>query len=144
MLSTPHILVGGAIVKFIPNPLISLPLAFLSHFLFDFIPHWDFKISLKPNLLLSAFADYAIGLSLIFWLSLGDVDQLVILLGGISATLPDFVLGSQRVLNLKFLEIWPLNLMNNFHMEIQNRVSVFWGLVFSIITILASTYILIQ
>lgn len=41
MLELPHTLVGAAIATRIPNPLISLPLALLSHFLLDFVPHWN-------------------------------------------------------------------------------------------------------
>lgn len=143
MLSTPHILVGGAIVKSIPNPYISLPLAFISHFLFDAIPHWDFAPSLRPKTLLFMFIDYAIGLFLLFGLSLGEVGQLLIIIGGISATLPDFILAVWRLFDLKFLKITPLNTLNGFHLGIQNRISVLWGSVFSTITILVSAYIIL-
>ncbi len=144
MLSTPHILVGGAIVKAIPNPLISLPLAFLSHFLFDFIPHWDFKIALKPKPLLAAFVDYAIGLTLLYVLSVDQIDQTLIILGGIMATVPDFMIGSVRVLHWKIFNLPPLNHLNNFHIDIQNRVNIFLGSIFSIVTMLISIYILIN
>jgi hypothetical protein len=141
MLSTPHILVGGAIVKSIPNPFISIPLAFLSHLIFDFIPHADFSPSLKPKIMFYVFVDYAIGLLFLFWLSLGDPDQTLIILGGISATVPDFISASLRLFNLRFLKALPLNTFHNFHMKVQNR-SKSWGALFSIITILISVYIL--
>ena len=142
MLSTPHLMVGAAIVKSIPNPYISLPAAFLSHFIFDFIPHWDFSISLRPKHLFSALADYGVGLLLIFLISIGDTNQLLIILGGIAATLPDFILGGWRVLEISILNIPPIKSLNNFHQNIQNRVSIFWGGLVSIITILVSVYIL--
>jgi hypothetical protein len=41
MLELPHTLVGATIATKIPNPLISLPLAFFSHFLLDLLPHWN-------------------------------------------------------------------------------------------------------
>lgn len=41
MLELPHTIVGATIATKIPNPLISLPLAFFSHFLLDLIPHWN-------------------------------------------------------------------------------------------------------
>lgn len=142
MLSTPHLLVGGAIVTIIPNPLISLPLAFLSHFLFDYIPHWDFKIYLRPKPLLAASIDYLLGLSILYITSIDSVDLAFIVFGGLLATLPDFIMASVRVLNMQFLNFWPLSILNNFHHEIQNRVNVFWGSLLSIITILISIYIL--
>lgn len=41
MLELPHTTVGAMIAFKIPNPLISIPLAFLSHFPLDLIPHWN-------------------------------------------------------------------------------------------------------
>lgn len=41
MLELPHTLVGAAIATAIPNPLISLPLALASHFITDYVPHWN-------------------------------------------------------------------------------------------------------
>jgi hypothetical protein len=42
MMALSHALVGVAIATAVPNPLISGPLIFVSHFLLDAIPHWDF------------------------------------------------------------------------------------------------------
>lgn len=41
MTATAHALIGASIAQKIPDPRIGLPLAFLSHFLFDLVPHWD-------------------------------------------------------------------------------------------------------
>lgn len=41
MLETPHVAVGVAIASKIPNPFISIPIAFASHFLLDITPHWN-------------------------------------------------------------------------------------------------------
>ncbi len=41
MLETPHVALGAAIATKIPNPYIALPLALLSHFVLDRIPHWN-------------------------------------------------------------------------------------------------------
>src|SRR3989304_7989350 len=41
MLLTPHTAVGIALGAAIPNPIISVPLAFISHFALDMVPHWD-------------------------------------------------------------------------------------------------------
>jgi len=41
MLETPHVAVGAAIATKIPNPFISIPLAFASHVVLDKIPHWN-------------------------------------------------------------------------------------------------------
>jgi len=41
MLETPHVAVGAAIATKIPNPFISIPLALVSHFVLDRVPHWN-------------------------------------------------------------------------------------------------------
>jgi hypothetical protein len=41
MLELPHVAVGAAIATFIPNPLISVPVSIASHFIGDYIPHWN-------------------------------------------------------------------------------------------------------
>src|SRR5258708_2448951 len=41
MLETPHVAIAAAIASKIPNPLISIPLAFVSHFILDMTPHWN-------------------------------------------------------------------------------------------------------
>jgi len=43
MILTPHILVGAAIASQIPN-IWGLILAFLSHFVLDFLPHFEYSI----------------------------------------------------------------------------------------------------
>ena len=42
MLLTPHTLAGVVIATKVTNPYLALPLAFLSHFALDIVPHWDF------------------------------------------------------------------------------------------------------
>lgn len=49
VLETPHVLVAAAIATKIPNPLISLPLAFGSHFLFEKVPHWNPHINTEKK-----------------------------------------------------------------------------------------------
>ena len=41
MLELPHTVIGATIASQIPDPRIALPLALASHFLADFIPHWN-------------------------------------------------------------------------------------------------------
>jgi hypothetical protein len=41
MLELPHTVVGATIATKIPNPWLAIPLAFLSHFPLDLIPHWN-------------------------------------------------------------------------------------------------------
>jgi len=41
MLLTPHTVAGIVIGAAVANPVIAVPAAFFSHFLLDFVPHWD-------------------------------------------------------------------------------------------------------
>lgn len=41
MLEIPHVLLGAAIATKVGNPYIAIPLAFLSHFVLDKVPHWN-------------------------------------------------------------------------------------------------------
>lgn len=49
MLETPHVIVAAAIATKITNPLISLPLALGSHFIFEKIPHWNPHLNKEKN-----------------------------------------------------------------------------------------------
>lgn len=67
MLLTPHTLVGIVIASKIGNPAIGLPLAFLSHFLGDRVPHWDFftfnpQAKITPKIFLLIMLDFFLGL----------------------------------------------------------------------------------
>jgi hypothetical protein len=136
MLSTPHLLVGAAIVKVMPEPTISLPIAFLSHFVFDSIPHWDGspKAPFNTKTSLGVMVDYAIGVSLVYLATVGLENQYFIWLGAFLATLPDFILGAYRHY-LSFFEKYALvAIPNRFHMGIQRNVTFWPGLVITMVT----------
>src|SRR4030067_1371296 len=101
MLSTPHLLVGAAIARSIPNPAISIPAAFFSHFVLDAAPHWDGspEAPFSKKVIVGASIDYLFGASLIFLFTQGDPRQITILAGAFTATLPDFVMAASRHLS---------------------------------------------
>lgn len=43
MLNVVHVTAAAAIVTVVPNPMISLPLALVSHIILDTIPHWNWS-----------------------------------------------------------------------------------------------------
>lgn len=49
MFVTSHLLTGAAIGSVVPNPLLTIPLAFVSHFAMDALPHWP-KVVPEKNL----------------------------------------------------------------------------------------------
>src|SRR3989344_4848443 len=104
MLYTPHFLVGAAILKYVPNPVIGLPMAFLSHIALDMTPHNDFD--LKPGITIKEFLhsdrkwrnkvmailliDYFLFFIAMVWL-FHIFGNYWLLLGGVVGVLPDAV-----------------------------------------------------
>ena len=146
MLSTPHLLVGAAIVKVIPNPVISLPLAFASHFVLDSIPHWDGspKAPFNKKLIGGIIVDYAFGASLVFLLTSGLANQELIWLGAFLGTLPDFLTGTYKHLEAYFSGIYLIRIPNEFHIRIQRNVPFQMGLATSTIAALIAIFILLN
>jgi len=65
MLLSFHSLAGVVIATEIPNPLIAWPVALLSHFVLDSLPHWDFffeGVNLSRKVRLAILGDFLIGL----------------------------------------------------------------------------------
>lgn len=146
MLSTPHLLVGAAIVKTIPNPAVSLPLAFLSHFALDSVPHWDGSPKSPFSLKTTGWVivDYLIGSSIVLLLTLGLENQILIIFGAFLGTLPDFILGLYRHLQISLERYSFIRIPNQFHMSIQRNIPFNPGLVVTAVTSLISILILLS
>ncbi len=146
MLSTPHLLVGAAIVKAIPNPAISLPAAFASHFVLDSVPHWDGSPKAPFGKLFYALVslDYFFGLLLVWWFSLDNPNQMLILLGAVTATSPDFLLGSYKNFRLPWNKwVWYAS-FNEFHRSIQSNLKIAPGLATSLVASAIAIFILLR
>lgn len=99
MLETPHALVAAAIAAKIPNPVISLPLAFASHFVLDMTPHWnphintelkrDGKVSNKSI----AIIGLDLGLTTVSTLAIASTSStpLILLFAAFLGMLPDII-----------------------------------------------------
>lgn len=65
MTATAHAVVGVVLAAAIPNPLIGIPIAILSHIPIDLIPHWDagthFDKKTGRQLFWEAFLDVCVG-----------------------------------------------------------------------------------
>lgn len=94
MVLTCHLLTGAAIASRISNPILTLPLAFLSHYLLDLLPHKDYSITnIKEKRWNKAFFDFSkvfldifLGILLI---SLFSENAPIIFIGALSAIVPD-------------------------------------------------------
>lgn len=95
MTATAHALVSGAIVAAIPNPTISLPLVFASHFIMDAVPHWDFGTNWRSRSKFDtgaiAILDTVIGFTVAYFVFGGKVSLPILLSAAILGNLPDWL-----------------------------------------------------
>lgn len=49
MILVTHAVVGGAVGQIISNPVLAFSAGFLSHFILDAIPHWDYPLHAKTG-----------------------------------------------------------------------------------------------
>lgn len=142
MLETPHVALGAAIAVAIPNPLVSIPLAFASHFVLDMTPHWNPHLNtetkkygrLTNKTLVIIGLDLACALLLSVYLYKAGNSNLNILFGAFAAILPDLVEGPYFLFGLKnkYLTIWM-----KFQKTIQADANVLWGLLTQIAVLIA-------
>ena len=144
MLETPHVALGIAIAVAVPNPLISIPLAFASHFVLDMTPHWNPHLNtetkkygyLTNKTLLIIGLDLACAAVLTAFVSKGNIN---ILLASFASILPDIVEGPYFLLGWKneFVKKWI-----SFQKSIQSDANIYWGLLTQILGILGALYII--
>lgn len=153
MLETPHVVVGAAIATKVGNPYLAIPLAFMSHFVLDQIPHWnphfytESKKYGKPksNSTVIAIADSLLALMsglAIAYQFLPDYKKAALIIACCLAAvisdqlkLPYFYMNAKKGL----IEKWV-----NFERSIQIEVSAFWGILTQVLVILASAYWIIS
>ncbi len=91
----PHTLTGVAIAVTIDNPAISLPLAFTSHYVLDFIPHWNqYPTFAGPNakyLYLDFLVSFVLGVFFACRFPLFSPPFWIIILAAALANLPDAI-----------------------------------------------------
>lgn len=91
MISLNHVLAGTAIGLAVKQPLLAAPLAFLSHFVLDAIPHWNYGDKPGSKLWWKIWSADAVGSFLaILLLALAAPEvALAVIVGGVMAEFPD-------------------------------------------------------
>lgn len=149
MLETPHVALGAAIAVAIPNPLISIPLAFASHFLLDMTPHWNPHLNTETKkygrltnqtLLIIGFdlATAALLTGFLAYRVLPDTNQFLnVALSSFAAILPDVVEGPYFLWGWKnkYIDLWM-----KFQKSIQADANFFWGTLTQVVTLAACFY----
>lgn len=97
MLETPHVLIGAAIATAIPNPVVALPLALASHFITEYIPHWNPHLftelktlgRVSHRSLTIVTIDASLALAVGTWIALHSPQPSIVLAACLLAVLPD-------------------------------------------------------
>ena len=146
MLEFPHVLVGAAIATAIPDPRISLPLALASHFITDYVPHWNphlntelkttGKVSTRSKIIVMA--DAGLALMVGTYLATRSGHFVVVILACFLAVAPDVAEIPYYFLGLKDIP-WIKKLID-YQRAHQWNVPAFWGLVSQIIVCIIALY----
>jgi hypothetical protein len=141
MLSISHSVTGAFIATKLPHPLLYIPLIFASHYLEDWIPHWDVGTGLssgkrkRSSAIILELADLAITFVLIyiFWQYGHPEININAWIGGGVALLPDFMEAPRNFLKWEPPFLKPLNELHGmFHHSTSNMI---FGLTPQFITI---------
>jgi hypothetical protein len=148
MLLTPHTLVGIAIGTVIQNPAIAVPISFLSHYVGDVMPHWDFfshtsrEERLRGWRPIAVMADMTIGVAVgltatfyALWALNNSALAIRIFLCGIAAVLPD-VLEAPHIYMQK--DPRGLGTLTKIQKKLQVQAPLPWGIISQLLVILAS------
>ena len=151
MLELPHVLVGAAIATSVSNPVLAFPLALASHFITDYVPHWNphinteikkyGSITQKSLLILAADSGGALvlGASIAYLKSQSLSQFLVIMACCLMAVLPDVLEIPYYFFKQKIK--WMEDLIT-FQRSHQWNVPVLWGMLAQIIVSLGALFII--
>ena len=120
-----HIAFGLFLLKVFQNPLIVFPVAFLSHFLLDIVPHYKSKSRTKQSLIVEISIDVLISIIflLFYFTYVKNLPSVSIILATcFFAALPDFFLLLNWLWGIKIFKSFFLD----FHTKIQHEYSWAW------------------
>lgn len=120
MLSISHSLTGAFIATKIPQPAIYIPLVLASHYLEDWIPHWDVGTGLsngsrkKSTAIILELIELSISIYLVyfFWQNATPMTLIHAGVGAFTGLLPDFMEAPRNFLKWEPAFLKPFN---NFH-----------------------------
>lgn len=134
MLLLTHTITGAIIGQKVGNPIVVILLAFASHFLLDWIPHWSYDVPKKfssweflkilPDVIPSA-------LVFIVFIYCYPTQWLTIILGVIASALPDFLTLTSYIPGLRSV----MKKFNRWHAQLQVHDERLLGLLTQIVYI---------
>lgn len=136
MTATAHALIGASIAAKIPDPLIGIPLAIISHIFADLIPHWDAATNHRKKsalrLKIEAALDVILGFSLSYLLFGNSVNPTYLFTMIIAAQLPDWIETPAFMFNIK---VPPFSWAQWLGHNLQSRMQLPWGLATQVVTV---------
>jgi hypothetical protein len=136
MTATAHALIGASIAAKVTNPFLAIPIAILSHFVADLVPHWDAGTNHKKKsmnrLKIEAMADVLLGFILAFSIFGRFVDPVYLFVLIIAAQLPDWLEAPSSMFNIK---IPPFTWLDWLGHKLQSRMQLPWGLVTQVVIV---------
>jgi len=142
MIITPHMLVGAAIGAQTSNIWAAFSFGFLSHFLLDALPHWDYlrKIDIsKSSHRRKMGFDLILGtVSVLIFVWFYPENFLFLIVGALAALIPDCIQYLYYTFNISWLER-----ISWFHEKVHWKQVSFWpGLPFMLVVCLAAIFVL--
>ena len=136
MTATAHALIGASIASKVVNPAVGIPLAIISHFLADLVPHWDAGTNHKQKsptrLKLEAAADVLVGFALVFLIFRTTVEPIYLFSMVIAAQLPDWLEAPSWMFGFK---VPPFSWLDYLGHKLQSRMQLPWGLVTQVVIV---------
>lgn len=151
MTATGHALIATLLVAKFPDPFVSLPLAFVSHFACDIIPHWDsgthHREKTKKALFYEAALDVllSIATSFVLYTALGKSDYILLYIGVFMSQLPDWITAPYFILNMRnnpFVS-WSKYMFHLQH-RLNSRLDKPWGIVTQVAAVVGLYILLFQ
>lgn len=153
-----HLVFGAVWGVFISNFWLAVILAFLTHYLLDRLPHWEYNCPGFKTMdnafmiardLFKVSADFFLGIALVIYLSRGSAQQNIIIAAAFAGALPDAFLFLYWVVKRlkgarmakKALKTYFIHHLNN-HWDITKRFPKWWELASPTAVLILSVVIL--
>lgn len=132
MTATAHALIGASLASRIANPLWGIPIAILSHFVADLVPHWDAGTNHRQKsmmrLRVEATLDVLLGFALVILLfrNFAQTNPVYLFSMVIAAQLPDWIEAPSWMFGFK---VPPFSWLDWLGHKLQTRAQLPWGLI---------------
>lgn len=137
MLDASHAVIGAALAKLVPNPILGLPLAVGLHFAGDLVPHWDLRtrhvVRSKLKTIVFSLGDAGVGYTLGWWLFAGSVPLPYLLTMMFVSQLPDWIEAPYHIFDWNFP---PFSSIKKLQSRWHRKLDLPWGLVWQTLIVL--------